>query len=211
MELLKQLELVEVTYENDSKKAVMTFLDREHGEIRNVNFNRQSYDNTKNTFVDDPDKAKKVDEWCEKYFNLPFDQLTKALGTKHDVYAYDTFNSLFECDIVEKFDKSRVGEILNTTIKEIVVDNYSIRIRFTDDGKTYESKMSYGKYLEQTKEWFVDPLKKQQIYKKFEEKFGLPIERANELVGHQVIVEVKTAFNKFIYAEIKPFPKKLKK
>ena len=44
MEKLTNLELVGVTYENDNKKAVLTFLDEEHGQIREVNWNRQSYD-----------------------------------------------------------------------------------------------------------------------------------------------------------------------
>ena len=40
-ELRKGLELVEVVYENEGKKATMTFLDMENGEIREVNFNKQ--------------------------------------------------------------------------------------------------------------------------------------------------------------------------
>ena len=34
MEIRENLELIEVKYENDSKKAILTFLDTERGEIR---------------------------------------------------------------------------------------------------------------------------------------------------------------------------------
>ena len=58
MELRKGLELVSVEYENNDKKAVMTFLDAERKEVRIVNFNKQRYENGK--YVDDPAKAEKV-------------------------------------------------------------------------------------------------------------------------------------------------------
>ena len=37
MELLKNLELVNVEYENEGQKAILTFLDEERGEVRTVN------------------------------------------------------------------------------------------------------------------------------------------------------------------------------
>ena len=90
MEFLEQLELVDVTFED--KKAVLTFLDEDRGEIREVNFNKQSYDSDANKFVDDEEKAAKVEEWCEEHFNLPFDRLAEAIGERKDIYAYDKFN-----------------------------------------------------------------------------------------------------------------------
>lgn len=206
MELRKELELVEVEFENDGKKAVMTFLDRERKEVRVVNFNRQSYNNGK--YVDDPDKAAKVDEWCETYFGVPFNKLPGCVGTVHDVYVYENFNSLWESDTPEKFTADMEGQIYQTKVKEILVDDYFIRIRFLIDDKTYESKMSFGKYMEATKEWFVDPLKKANAYKKFEEKYGVPVEQAGSLVGHDLMVEVKKAFGTHYYGDIKKFPKK---
>lgn len=55
MELLKDLELVAVEYENQGQKAVLTYLDRDHGEIRTVNFNKQAYKN--GSYVDDDEKS----------------------------------------------------------------------------------------------------------------------------------------------------------
>jgi hypothetical protein len=208
MELLKNLELVAVDYENNGKKAVMTFLDTERAEVRRVNFNLQSYDTVSSKFVDDPEKEKKVVEWCDTYFGTTFDNLGSQIGTKKDIYAYDTFNSLWECEIVEKFKDEDFGEFFSTTISEITDDGNAIRIKFPWNGKTYESKMTYATYLDSMKQWFVDPQKKQETYKKFADKFHTDISNKDSLIGHQINVEVKKAFNKFMYADIKKFPDK---
>lgn len=206
MELRNALELVDVEY--DGKKAVMTFLDKERSEVRAVNFNKQSYDDKANKFVDDPEKEAKVEEWCQTYFNTTFDELASAIGSTHDVYVYEKFNSLWECQQVEKFTKDQNGQIYQTAIKEIVQDSFSIRIRYDIDGKTYESKMTYGEYIESMKQWFVDPQKKTQVLEKFKNKFGVDVEHKDELIGMDLIVEVKCAFKKYYYGDIKPFPAK---
>lgn len=205
MELRKGLELVEVEYENGGKKAVMTFLDRERKEVRVVNFNTQAYKDGK--YVDDPEKAEKVEDWCGEYFQCSFKDLPGKVGTSHDVYVYDNFNSVFECEIVEKFTSDMEGQVFQTAVKEITLDEYAIRIKYDIDGKTYESKMSFGKYLKATKEWFVDPQKKEQQFLKFEEKFGVPIAQCDSLIGHPLMVEVKSAFGNCLYGDIKKFPK----
>ena len=208
MELLEQLELVEVVFED--KKAVMTFLDEERGEIREVNFNKQSYDNETNKFVDDPKKAEKVDGWCEEYFKLPFEKLPEAIGEKRDIYAYDRFNSLFFVEIIEKFTKDYEGQIFETEVVEIEDDGKAIHIKFEFEGKKYESKMSYADYMESKKTWFTNPIKKKKQYDKFETKFGVLVENMQEMVGKKIMCEVKVAFGKFPYVEIKPLIKKKK-
>ena len=45
---------------------------------------------------------------------------------------------------------------------------------------------------------------------KFEEKFGLPVAEIENMIGKTVMVEVKKAMGKYVYSEIKPFPKKKK-
>ena len=47
VEKRENMKLVNVEYENEGKKAVLTFLDEERKEIRTVNFNKQVYDNGK--------------------------------------------------------------------------------------------------------------------------------------------------------------------
>lgn len=206
MELRTALELVDVEY--DGKKAIMTFLDKERSEVRVVNFNKQSYDDTANKFVDDPEKEKKVEEWCKDYFNTTFKDLKSAIGSTHDVYVYEKFNSLWECQTVEKFKADQLGQIYQTSIKEIIQDGFSIRIRYDIEGNTYESKMTYGEYIESMKQWFVDPQKKSATLEKFKKKFGVSIDDKDQLIGMDLIVEVKCAFKKYYYGDIKPFPQK---
>lgn len=206
MELLKQLELVDVTFED--QKATLVFLDEDRGEIREVNWNRKSYDNGK--WIDDPEKAEKVDKWAEEFFGLSFDRLAEAIGERRDIYAYDGFNSLYEVQMVSKFDESFVGQLLDVEVNEVTDDGRAIRIFFEYEGDRYESKMTYSTYMEAKKEWFVNPQKRTKQYEKFEEKFGFPVADKEQLVGRNVMVEVKKALGKYVYCEIKPFPKKKK-
>lgn len=208
MELLKDLELVDVQFED--KKAVLTFLDEDRGEIREVTWNKQVYDQETSKFVDDTEKAEKVEQWAQEYFGLTFDTLAQAIGERKDVYAYDRFNSLYEVKMVAKFDKDMVGQIMQVTVSNVVDDGKAIRIEFEYDGETYENKMQYAEYLEAKKQWFVNPVKQKKQYDKFEEKFGINIENKNELIGQDVMIEIKLAFNKFVYVDVKPFPKKKK-
>lgn len=208
MELLTQLELVDVVFEDS--KAVLTFLDAERGEIREINFNKQSYNQDTKKFVNDAEKAAKVEEWCKEYFNLTFDTLAQAIGEKRDIYAYDKFNSLFEVKMVEKFTKDEEGQIFETEVSEIEDDGKAIRISFDHEGKVYESKMSYADYMESRKEWFVNPIKRDKQYQKFEDKFGISVDNLQEMKGKKIMCEVKVAFSKFPFVEIKPFPKNKK-
>ena len=206
MELRKELELVNVEYENENKKAVLTFLDTERKQVRVVNFNKQTYQDGK--YIDDPEKAAKVDEWCKTYFESDFLSLTECIGQKKDVYCYERFNSLWEVDQIEKFTPDMVGAIYQTEIKDITVDDYFIKVRYEIEGKTYESKLTFGTYFKETKTWYQDPIKKEQKYKQFEEKFLVPVSRKDELIGHPLMVEVKSAFGNNYYGDMKKFPKK---
>jgi hypothetical protein len=205
MELLEQLELVDVVFED--KKATLVFLHEDRGEIREVNFNKQSFDQDSKKFIDDPEKAEKVEEWCEEYFGLPFDRLAEAIGERKDVHCYDNFNSLFEVQMIAKFEEDMLGQIFETEVVKAIDDGKKISIQFEYDGQLYESKMQYADYLDARKEWFINPQKRTKQYKKFEEKFNIPVNQIEELVGKVVMVEVKKAMGKYIYSEIKPFKK----
>ena len=206
MEIRKDLELVSVEYEENGKKAVFTFLDRERKQVRLVNFNKLAYSDGK--YVEDVEKAKKVDEWCAEYFQCSFSDLAECVGQKKDIYCYDKFNSLWEVEQIEKFTVDMVGQIYQTEVKEIILDDYFIKIRYEIEGKTYESKMTFGIYFKDKKGWFQDPIKKETQYRKFEEKYHVPVERRDELIGHPLMVEVKSAFGSNYYGDIKKFPVK---
>lgn len=207
MEKKEQLELVETTYEDNNQKLVLTFLDEEFGEVREVNLNRQSYDKDKKEFVPDPEKAAKVDEWCKEYFDLEFENMGQAIGTRKDVYCYPDFNSLWEVQLIEKFEDDMLGQIFETTVVNALDDGKKISIQFEYEGNLYESKMQYADYLEARAEWFINPQKRKKQYEKFKEKFLIPVESISELIGKTIMVEVKKAYGKFIYSEVKPFKK----
>lgn len=206
MELRKNLQLVSVEYESNRQKAVMTFLDKERRQIRVVNFNRQVYVDGK--YIDDAEKAAKVDQWCADYFQCGFDDLPNCVGQTKDVYCYEKFNSLWEVEQIEKFTVDMVGQIYQTEVKEITVDDYFIKIRYEIEGKTYESKMSFGVYMKESKEWYQDPVKKESQYQRFLEKYHVPVEEKDKLIGHPLMVEVKSAFGNNYYGDIKKFPTK---
>lgn len=207
MELLKGLELVGVEIE-DGKKASMYFLDTEKEEIRTVQFNKQSYDSVKGKFVDDNEKAEKVEKRCNEFFNCTFDNLESAVGVKKDVYVYDTYCSLWEVDQVDKFKEEDINLIDSGKIKEIICDNVGIKIRIEYNGKTYESKMGYSVWLDAQNKFITDPQKKIKQFEKFKDKFGVSIENKDKLIGTQVMFEVKKAMGKYIYIEIKKNSKK---
>lgn len=199
--LRKDLELVEVAYDNNGSKAILRFLDEENAELLEVNFNKQNYVNGE--FVDDEKKAEQVEEWSKEYFDCSFDELKSKVGVKKDVYKYDQFNALWEVDIINKFEKSDKGKIFETTIKEVVDTGQRISVKFEYEGKTYEKKFQYSEYVEALEKWFVNPQKKEKQYKQFEELFGVSIDEADEIIGKPIMVEVKIAFNKWAFADIK--------
>ena len=199
--LRKDLELVEVAYDNNGSKAILRFLDEENAELLEVNFNKQNYVNGE--FVDDEKKAEQVEEWSKEYFDCSFDELKSKVGVKKDVYKYDQFNALWEVDIINKFEKSDKGKIFKTTIKEVVDTGQRISVKFEHEGKTYEKKFQYSEYVEALEKWFVNPQKKEKQYKQFEELFGVSIDEADEIIGKPIMVEVKIAFNKWAFADIK--------
>jgi hypothetical protein len=205
-ELLEQLELVDAIFE-DNKKVTLVFLHEERGEIREVNFNKQIYDKDTKKFVDDAEKAQKCEEWAEEFFGLPFDRLAEAIGERKDVYCYDNFNSLFEVQMVTKFEEDMLGQVFEVEVTNAFDDGKKIAIQFEYEGNLYESKMQYADYVEARKEWFINPIKQKKQYDKFENKFQMPVTEIENMIGKTVLVEVKKAMGKWIYSEIKPFKK----
>ena len=205
--ILENLELVEVNFEDNNQKAVLTFLDDSKGEIRDINFNRQKYNEAEKKYLPDAEKAAQVDEWCEEYFGLTFEQLAEAIGERKDVYCYDNFNSLWEVKMLSKFDDDMVGQVFEVICTHAEDDGKKISIQFEYEDELYESKMQYADYLDVKKEWFINPLKQKKQYEKFEDKFGLLVGEVEQLIGKTIMVEVKKAMGKWVYCEVKPFPK----
>ena len=152
-----------------------------------------------------------MDEWCQEYFETTFDKLTDCIGVRKDVYDYDTYCSLWETSSVDKFTEDDLGLIDEGIITEIKVDDIGIKIHIEYEGKTYESKMVYSKWMDSLKRFLTNPQEKKKKIAKFEEKFGVSLENKDELIGKTVMFEVKKAGGKFIWVELKAFKKSKKK
>ncbi|WP_337227910.1 hypothetical protein [Staphylococcus succinus] len=202
--VLENLELVDVEIEEG--KATLTFLDESAGEIRKININKKAFDADKSKWIESEEKAQAAEDKAQKHFGTSFDDLEQAIGQRHDIYTYEKFNSLTEVKMTEKFSKDDEGLIFQTEITKVFEDNVGIHIEFEYEGQTYESKMSYSDYLANRKMFLVDPIKKAKRYEQFEQKFNVPIENKDELIGQQITVEVKIAMGKYPYSEIKNIP-----
>lgn len=207
--ILENLELVDVQYEDNNQLAILTYLDEERGEIREVKFNKQIYNDATQKYIPDAKKSAEVDEWCEEYFQTKFEELAQCIGDRKTIYCYPKFNSLWECKMITKFEEDMLGQIFEVEICHAEDDGKRISLQFEyEDGNLYETKMQYAKFFEAKREWLINPQKRESQYKKFEEKFQIPIERLGEMVGKKIMIEIKKAMGKYIYAEAKPFPKK---
>lgn len=192
-----QATLIEVEYQNDNKKALLTFLDQEAGEVLEVSMNQQSYEDGE--FVDDPERAERIKAKAQETFGTDFDSLTDKIETEYTVYKYGTFNAMDELDIVEKFTMDQVGEIIEAEITEVIDDGVKVSVRFDYEDKTRELKMTYGKWVDGVHKFFPNPVKQEKIYAKFKENFGVDIEHKDEVVGKTLMVKIELAFKKFPY------------
>lgn len=207
MKVLENLECVEVSYSADKKKAILTFFDPEACQIREVSYNKQSYDSTAKKYVDDPKKEESAEKMIAADLGLTFNTLDQAYGSRHDIYCYDNFNSLHPVATFDKFDESMAGEILQTEIKDIVVDDVAIWIHYDYEGRSYRTPMRYAKWMEAMHQYVLNPIEKEKKIKQFEDKFLVPIEKKDELIGHPIMVEVRKSFNSY-WGDIKKFPRK---
>lgn len=192
-----EAQLIEVEFQNESKKALLTFLDEEAGEVLEVSLNQQSYEDGE--FVDDPERAERVKANAQEWFGTDFDNLTDKIGETYTVYKYGTFNAMVELDIVEKFTLEDVGEIIEAPITEVIDDGVKVSVRFEYGDKTRELKMTYGKWVDGVKKFFPNPVKQAKTYAKFKENFGVSIDDKDELVGRTMMVKIELAFKKYPY------------
>lgn len=192
--LIKDVELVDVA-ENDGK-ITLTFLDGT--KIYEVNWNKKVFDNTLKTWSENEDKEKKVEEWSKEYFKTSSDKLSKKIGTKHDIYVYDTYCSMWETQ--NKFTSEDNGKSFRTTIEEIVETPEEIQIYYRYNDKKYMSKMSFMQKIKER--FYLNPIKERKQKEKFQQKFGVPIDKKDELIGQEILVKVRSAFGSYYYGEV---------
>ena len=208
MEKLELLELIEV--EQTAERTVFTFLDRDRGEVRDITWNTKKYDKDNNKWIASPEQEEKVEEWSQEYFNCSYADLANLVvqEIRRDIYGYDTFNSFWEVNQVNKFSPEDKGQIFSTTVTDVAEEVSGLKIKFMYEDKEYQSNMGWAKFVEGTG-WFGDPVKKEKQKAKFETKFGIPFKDKDQLIGKDIMVEIDAAFGK-PYADIKAFPKKKK-
>lgn len=207
MTLIKDAELIDVVYKDDNNTVVLSYLSPDTGELYEIKFHKQRYDRDSNTYVDDPDQLKKVEKQVLDNYGVDFDRVSDKMGEKRDIYHYDNFDSLWEVDMVNKFDPEKdAGELFETKIDSVKDDGVAIRIGFQYNEKPYESKMSYSTYNEARHQYFPVATKKTKRYEDFEKKFGVSVDKADSIIGKNIMVEVKK-FGKFAYADVKKLKK----
>lgn len=199
-EIRKSLPLEEVEYNEGT--ATLTFLDEEQGEILQVNLHSKKFDKEAKKKVEDAEYAERAEKNAQEYFGVAFDDLNKAVGQEHDIYVYDRFCSLWEVEQIEKFSVDKEGEIFQTTIEEVREDNIGIHILFKYEGNLHQSRMRYADFNTKKRKYYKNPNLQNKQYSKFADKFGVDIKNADEIVGKEIMVEIKESFGK-AYADIK--------
>ena len=204
MEHIENCEMIKAEIVNGTRLE-MKFYDQQIVVLRTVMFNKQNYDRERGQFVDDPVKAQKCEEWSQKYFGCSFDEVPEQIGVRRDVYVYENFCSLWECEETQrakKFD-SPIKGIIKTKIENIYTDQIGIHVEYLYNGETYESKYTTAEFIKDLKKWVRDPEREQRAYKRFKEIFGKDISQKDELIGTEIQVQVKKAFSSY-YGEILP-------
>jgi len=182
-------ELIDVAIQDD--KAVMTFKHPSDDVTYDVVFDKRVFDTKLNRYREDDKKARSVDMWCVSYFNTSFNNLHSAIGMKRDVYAYKSFNSLWEITRVDKYQSGDVGRTFTTEILEVIEDDVGIKIRFEDNGLR-ESNMSCTDYDPSTRKYKPNAKKRQAQCSRFTEKFGISITNMHQLAGRSIDVTIKS-------------------
>ena len=201
--ILKNLPLKEVEYKNEGTTALLTFLDVEQGQVLEVALHKGKYDEDKNKYIPDAEQAKKIEKISQEYFGCEFDKIEDQLDSEHDIYVYEKFSSLYHVDVVAPFKKEEKGKIFTTKITAVKDNGTALSIRYDVKGQPHQTKMNYSKFMDDVKKYIPMPTKKNRQLENFEKKFGVPFEEADKLIGQEILVEVKMAFNKFPYGEIK--------
>lgn len=201
--LLEQLPLVHT--EVDDTSITFDFLNREEGTVYEVKWNLKKYNEATKKYVEDAETLERVNGWAKEYFDTDVEGLNNLPeGITKDIYHSGRFNSLWKPNILSKFDKDRVGEILNVEITEVYRDNFGLKVKFEEDGNSYAVNFGTSKYYPATKETFKDASKEIKSLERFEGLFGVPFEKADILVGESMMIEIRQ-LGIHTFAEAKKF------
>jgi len=127
--------LTEVKYKNDGKHLTLLFAD-ENGDIYDVVFNQQKYDEATQKFEDNKAKADKVEENLQEYFGLSFSEMEQAVGIEKDVWVALTDNPY--CALWEPNTQSgyKTYEKITPEIAKLVRKGYETTLDAWEDNGT---------------------------------------------------------------------------
>lgn len=165
--------------------------------VYEVGWNKKAYDSALGQFIESEQKEAQVEEWAQNYFKCSVDNLKDAIGTVCPIYSYDTYCSLWESQVKFTKDDNRKNEV--TVIDEIDVTEDAIYIYYKFDGQKHRSRMGYSTKV--GNEFYQNPIKKKKQFANFEDKYGVPVEEKDKLIGKKIKVTVKKAFNSY-YGDI---------
>ena len=202
MQILENLELIDVIYENNNKLAILSFLDEEDGTIKEIKLNKQKHDYISDSYVDSVSKTSKINKICWRHFNTSFKKLEDCIGVTKNIYDYDGFNSLCELTMVEKFSSDMEGKIDEAEIEFVTEDKVGIKIYILYKEKTYVSKMVWSIYDVEQKKCFIDEDLVEEQIERFEQKFKVKLSQAYKLKGKKVEFEVKTHLGQHVYVAL---------
>ena len=210
-EFLGKLEVVEVN--NGDRGLELTFYHKEAGEVRTVKFNKQAYNQTTGKFENDADQLEKFEKNCREILLVDPDQVAEVIGKEFDVWETDTYCALWEPKSLNKFEVDMVGQILTAEVSEIRVYDAKAQIVLVYAGKEYGSNINWGNYVASLKKSLPDPQKRKKQLDKFAEKFHVSFDDREELIGTDVMIEVKrnnmdTTGSNPTYVEVKALPKR---
>ena len=185
--------LVDVT-EQDGKITLM-FLANDR--VYEVGWNKKAYDSALGQFVESEQKEAQVEEWSQNYFKCATKDLHDVIGTVCPLYSYDTYCSLWESQV--KFTKDDDKKTETTVIDDIDVTEEAILIFYQFGGQKHRSRMGYSTKV--GNDYYQNPIKRKKQFANFKEKFGVPVEEREKLIGKKILVTVKKAFNNY-YGDI---------
>lgn len=181
-------------------------------ELYEVVISLDKYDMNAQARVKDVEYEAKTREMCQEKFGVDFELLLTTDIPTIDMFCVEGrafFTEFTPRPQTTKFDATFKPKKIYTGVIEQVIheDGKGIYVYFrSEDGLLRVQNMSYAKYNEGTKEWFLMPSKQIKQIARFKELFGVNVtDDLTTLIGTEINFEVKTlAFDTTkMYSEIK--------
>lgn len=150
---------------------------------------------------DSHEQIEQVERWSQEIFGVPMKELKNLAdgqvegAVRKDIYTYVMDDKmkcyLWELDIVDHFDKDRVGEIITTKVTDVTEDGNGIHVYFEEDGKKYVVNYKYVERVESLGKDVHSPAKELKSKARFKEVYGIDHTDKDKLIGEEIMVEIR--------------------